>query len=135
MTFADPAAVLATGAFHAPNLSELEAAGERAVRDNINSRGSLVTGGEAKQQFIRKWLREKDIERNEKELEQVMREKQGFDYARRAPQVWPRTRIIGRTTPAILFLSSSVAASIFRSGGMKITQRVASLPSVYKLSA
>ena len=44
--------------------------------------GSLVTGGEPKQQFIRKWLREKDVERHEKELEQVTREKQGFDYAR-----------------------------------------------------
>src|SRR5216684_9291567 len=62
--------------------AELEAAGERAVRDNINSRGSLVTGGEAKQQFIRKWLKEKDVERDKKELEQVTREKQGFDYAR-----------------------------------------------------
>jgi hypothetical protein len=61
---------------------ELEATGERAVRDNINSRGSLVTGGESKQQFIRKWLREKDVERSEKELEQVTREKQGFDYTR-----------------------------------------------------
>jgi hypothetical protein len=28
--------------------AELEAAGERAVRDNLNSRGSLVTGGEPK---------------------------------------------------------------------------------------
>ena len=62
--------------------AELEAAGERAVRDNINSRGSLVTGGEPKQQFIRKWLREKDLARDKKELEQVTREKQGFDYAR-----------------------------------------------------
>jgi hypothetical protein len=62
--------------------AELEAVGERAVRDNINSRGSLVTSGEAKQQFIRKWLREKDTERSEKELQQVTREKQGFDYAR-----------------------------------------------------
>jgi hypothetical protein len=61
---------------------ELEAAGERAVRDNINSRGSLVTGGEPKQQFIRKWLREKDVQRSEKEIEQVTREKQGFDYTR-----------------------------------------------------
>lgn len=62
--------------------AELEAAGETAVRDNVNSRGSLVTGGEAKQQFIRKWLREKDLERNKKELEKVTREKQGFDYTR-----------------------------------------------------
>jgi hypothetical protein len=62
--------------------AELEAAGERAVRDNINSRGSLVTGGEAKQQFIRKWLREKEVERNEKESEQLTREKRGFDYSR-----------------------------------------------------
>jgi hypothetical protein len=28
------------------------------------------------------WLREKDVERDKKELEQVTREKQGFDYAR-----------------------------------------------------
>ena len=62
--------------------AELEAAGERAVRDNIKSRGSLVTYGAPKQQFIRKWLREKDVERNKKKLEQVTREKQGFDYAR-----------------------------------------------------
>ena len=61
---------------------ELEADGERAVRDNINSRGSLVTGGEPKQRFIGKWLREKDVEQDEKELEHVTREKQGFDYAR-----------------------------------------------------
>jgi hypothetical protein len=53
-----------------------------AVRDNINSRGSLVTGGEPKQQFIRKWLREKDLNRNAQEVERVTREKQGFDYAR-----------------------------------------------------
>jgi hypothetical protein len=62
--------------------AELEAAGERAVRDNINSRGSLVTGGEDKQQFIRKWLREKDVERNEKDVERISREQKGFDYAR-----------------------------------------------------
>ena len=55
--------------------SELEAAGERAVRDNIKSRGSLVTGGESKQQFIRKWLKEKNAER-------ILREQKGFDYAR-----------------------------------------------------
>jgi hypothetical protein len=62
--------------------AELESAGERAVRDNINSRGSLVTAGEPKQQFIRKWLREKDVEQKKRELERVTREKQGFDYAR-----------------------------------------------------
>jgi hypothetical protein len=55
--------------------AELESAGEKAVRDNINSRGSLVTGGESKQQFIRKWLKEKNAER-------ILREQKGFDYAR-----------------------------------------------------
>jgi hypothetical protein len=55
--------------------AELESAGEKAVRDNINSRGSLVTGGEPKQQFIRRWLKEKDLER-------ISREQKGFDYAR-----------------------------------------------------
>ena len=62
--------------------AELEAAGERAVRDNINSHGSLVTGGERKQQFIRKWLREKDTERTASEIRRAAREEKGFDYAR-----------------------------------------------------
>jgi len=42
---------------------------------NINSRGSLVTGGEAKQRFIRKWLREKDVDQTSRELKT-------FDYTR-----------------------------------------------------
>ena len=50
--------------------SETEAAGETAVR----YRGSLVTGGEARQQFIRKWPREKDLER-------ISRHQEEFDYA------------------------------------------------------
>jgi hypothetical protein len=45
--------------------AELEAAGERAVRDNINSHGSLVTGGERKQQFIRNGSEKKT--RNERQ--------------------------------------------------------------------
>jgi hypothetical protein len=69
---------------------ELEAAGETAVRDNINHHGSLVTGGEAKQHFIRKWLREKDVE-------QVAREKQGFDYAR-----WTFDVAVGALIAAII---------------------------------
>src|SRR5712664_2559753 len=77
--------------------AELEAAGERAVRDNINSRGSLVTGGEPKQQFIRKWLREKDVERNKKDVEQVARETQAFDYAR-----WTFYVAVGALVAAII---------------------------------
>jgi hypothetical protein len=49
---------------------------------SIAAARSSPAGGESKQQFIRKWLREKDIQRSERELEQVTREKQGFDYAR-----------------------------------------------------
>jgi hypothetical protein len=77
--------------------AELETAGERAVRDNINSRGSLVTGGEPKQQFIRKWLGEKDVERSEQELERVTREKQGFNYAR-----WTFYVAVGALVAAII---------------------------------
>jgi hypothetical protein len=77
--------------------AELEAAGERAVRDNINSRGSLVTGGEPKQQFIRKWLKEKDLERTGREADRVTREKQGFDYAR-----WTFYVAVGALIAAIL---------------------------------
>jgi hypothetical protein len=62
--------------------AELEAVGESAVRDNVNNRGSLVTdAGEAKQQFIRKWLGEKDVERETRERQQLTGEKPGFDYA------------------------------------------------------
>jgi hypothetical protein len=62
--------------------AELEAVGESAVRDNINRRGSLVTdAGEARQQFIRKWLREKDLERETRERRQLTGERPGFDYA------------------------------------------------------
>jgi hypothetical protein len=77
--------------------AELEAAGERAVRDNINSRGSLVTGGESKQQFIRKWLREKDVERNESELKRGALEERGFDYAR-----WTFYVAVGALVAAII---------------------------------
>jgi hypothetical protein len=38
---------------------ELEAVGESAVRDNIKSRGSLVTAAEPKRPFVRRWLKKK----------------------------------------------------------------------------
>ena len=56
-------------------ITELEASDQRAVRDNINSGRSLLTGGEPKQQqYIRQWLKQKDVER-------ISREQRGFDYA------------------------------------------------------
>jgi bifunctional non-homologous end joining protein LigD len=46
---------------------ELGRVGERAVRDDINSRGGLATRGEERQQIIRQWLRDKDGERESRE--------------------------------------------------------------------
>jgi hypothetical protein len=42
---------------------ELEAAGEQAVRDDLNFRRGISTGGETKHQFVMRWLREKERER------------------------------------------------------------------------
>jgi hypothetical protein len=39
--------------------ADLERSGERAVRDEMNSRGGLLTGGEARREFVLAWLREK----------------------------------------------------------------------------
>ena len=43
--------------------ADLERAGERAVRDDMNNRGGLTTGGEERLRIIREWLREKDLAR------------------------------------------------------------------------
>jgi hypothetical protein len=42
---------------------EIEHDGERTVRDSMNNRGGLTTGGEERQIVIRQWLRKKDAER------------------------------------------------------------------------
>jgi hypothetical protein len=41
--------------------TDLDRAGERAVRDDMNNRGGLTTGGEERQQIIRAWLRDVTI--------------------------------------------------------------------------
>jgi hypothetical protein len=46
---------------------DLERTGERAVRDDMNNRGGLTTGGEERQQIIRQWLRDKDAERESRD--------------------------------------------------------------------
>jgi hypothetical protein len=48
---------------------ELESAGETAVRDNVNYRGGIITGGEPKHKFVLRWLREKEQERQKRERE------------------------------------------------------------------
>jgi hypothetical protein len=63
---------------------ELEREGERAVRDNLNNRGGLTTGGEERQQIIRQWLRDKDSARETKE--QAL-----FDLTRRTLSFTTRT--------------------------------------------
>jgi hypothetical protein len=47
--------------------AELDCLGERAVRDDMNNRGGLTTGGEDRQQVIRAWLREQDAKRESRE--------------------------------------------------------------------
>ena len=42
---------------------ELEAAGEQEVRDDLNFRRGIATGGETKRQLVIRWLREKERER------------------------------------------------------------------------
>jgi hypothetical protein len=42
---------------------ELEAAGEQAIRDDLNYLRGISTGGETKRQFVLKWLREKELVR------------------------------------------------------------------------
>ena len=42
---------------------ELEAAGEQEVRDDLNFRRGIATGGETKSQFVLRWLSEKERER------------------------------------------------------------------------
>jgi hypothetical protein len=44
-------------------LEALEAAGEQAVRDDLNFRRGISTGGETKHQLVMRWLREKQQER------------------------------------------------------------------------
>jgi hypothetical protein len=46
---------------------ELESAGETAVRDSMNHGGGIATGGEPKRQYVFRWLREKEQERQRRE--------------------------------------------------------------------
>ena len=59
---------------------ELDRAGERAVRDDMNNRGGLTTGGEERQQIIRAWLREKDAERESQERNLYELTQRSFAY-------------------------------------------------------
>lgn len=58
---------MTAGDWKAQLREELERAGERSVRDEMNNRGGLTTGGEERQQIIRQWLRDKDTERESRE--------------------------------------------------------------------
>ena len=42
---------------------EFEAEGEQAIRDSINFKGGMVTGGETKLSAARRWLRSKEQQR------------------------------------------------------------------------
>ena len=62
--------------------ADLERWGERGVRDDVNNRGALVTGGEARRQFVLKWLKEKDLEREEREQAFFSLTQKTFNYTR-----------------------------------------------------
>src|SRR6266446_5016845 len=62
---------------------ELDRAGERAVRDNMNNRGGLRTGGKERQQIIRAWLRKKDAERDSRESKLYELTQKSFIYTRK----------------------------------------------------
>jgi hypothetical protein len=47
--------------------ADLERAGEQAVRDDVNFKGGLSTGGEDRRLLIREWLREKEKSRQARE--------------------------------------------------------------------
>jgi hypothetical protein len=72
-----------TGDWKAQLREELERDGERAVRDNMNNRGGLTTGGEERQIIIRQWLREKDAERESRERELFDVTRRTFSYTRK----------------------------------------------------
>jgi hypothetical protein len=63
--------------------ADLERAGERAVRDDMNNRGGLTTGGEERQQIVRAWLREKDAEREARERHVYELTQKSFIYTRK----------------------------------------------------
>jgi hypothetical protein len=56
-----------TGDWKTQLREELDREGERAIRDSMNTRGGLTTGGEERQQIIRQWLREQDEKRESRE--------------------------------------------------------------------
>lgn len=63
--------------------TDLDRAGERAVRDDMNNRGGLTTGGEERQQIIRAWLRDKDAERESRESNLYELTQRSFVYTRK----------------------------------------------------
>lgn len=63
--------------------TDVDRAGERAVRDDMNNRGGLTTGGEERQQIIRAWLRDKDAERESRESNLYELTQRSFVYTRK----------------------------------------------------
>jgi hypothetical protein len=63
--------------------AELDRTGERAVRDDVNSRGGLATGGGERQHIIRAWLREKDAERESRERNLYELTQRSFNFTRK----------------------------------------------------
>jgi hypothetical protein len=63
-------------------IAEFEHDGEQAVRDSMNFRGGLVTGGEPKLSAARQWLRDKERNRELEAERRKRTEKVTLDYVR-----------------------------------------------------
>jgi len=79
---------------------ELEAAGEQAVRDDLNFRRGISTGGETKLQFVLRWLREKEVERE-------ARTRQSDWYAR-----WTFWVVVATFSVAVLTFIAAIVAIV-----------------------
>jgi hypothetical protein len=63
-------------------IAEFERDGERAVRDSINFRGGLAASGEQKLSTARKWLQDKERQREIDAAERKRSEKITLNYVR-----------------------------------------------------
>jgi hypothetical protein len=59
---------------------EFETEGEQAVRDSINFKGGLVTGGEPKLATARRWLRDLELKRETEAKERKRYERVTLKY-------------------------------------------------------
>lgn len=91
--------------------TELERWGERAVRDDINNKGGLATGGEARRQFVIAWLREKEAERERREAAAYDLTQRTFNYTERSFSYTKRTYYVA--IAALVATLAGIAITLF----------------------